>query len=294
LLIDEIENGLEPHRIRHLLNYLQNLLRKEPNPCGQAIMTSHSPTVVVELNVETLYVVRSNNGETTIKNVAKELQGTIRKVPESLLGQKVVVCEGKTEYGLCRSIQNYWVNQCSHQPLAYQGVVLVEGGGDDSPKRALELAQLGYATCLFVDGDKLKTLTPDIPTLQANCVSVFHWSDGFSTEQRVAMDLSWQSLLNAIILAKSNFGEESVLASTCYQLGKDIEKIGKEVEKWVENGISEGEIRIAFGKAAKEKGWFKRIDRGEDLGGIIVSDMANLKDKEIAMKLSEIEGWIYG
>ena len=47
-------------------------------------------------------------------------------------------------------------------------------------------------------------------------------------------------------------------------------------------------------KEKGEKGWFKRIDYGEDLGRLIIDDLPNLAGKETLRVLEQIEGWIYG
>ena len=298
LLVDEIENGLEPHRIRHLLRYLENLINKDPNASGQVIMTSHSATVIVALAVENLYVVRSQDGDTMVIRASSDLQGTVRTVPDSLLGQKIVVCEGKTELGILQSMESYWINTKAKEAFAYSGTVLVDGRGSDQSLRiSLELARLGYSVCCFIDGDKLKMLAENIKANKSIGVEIFHWTQDYATEDRLSLDFSWTRLKDMVNLAITNHGEESVYASICSQLGKSVNEIGRDLDTWRINGIMEKEIREAISKAStpkKDKGWFKRIDYGEELGELIVQDITNLQDKETASVLSKIEDWIYG
>jgi putative ATP-dependent endonuclease of the OLD family len=295
LLVDEIENGLEPHRIRHFLQYLQDLVNKNLDASGQVIMTSHSATVIVALAVENLHVVRSKDGDTTVTKASGELQGTVRKVPESLLGQKIVVCEGKTELGILQSMESYWISNKSKESFAYNGTVLVDGGGSDqSLKVASELARLGYSVCCFIDGDKLEILNKNIRTMESSGVSIFHWVQDFATETRITSDFTWDVLKDMIDLAVKNFGEESVYAVICNELGQQAIKIGKDLDTWLANGITEKEIRTAISKASIDKNWFKRIDFGEELGKLIIKDISNLRGKDTMSVLCKIEDWIYG
>lgn len=62
LLIDEIESGLEPYRLRTLINELRNRFEED----GQIIMTTHSPTSLVELTIEEIFRVKSSAGNVTV------------------------------------------------------------------------------------------------------------------------------------------------------------------------------------------------------------------------------------
>lgn len=294
LLIDEIEHGLEPHRLRHLLQYLQKSINKDPDKAGQVIMTSHSATTIVELSAETLYIARSTNGETIVNNVPQNLQNIVRKVPEAFLGLKVVVCEGKTELGILRAIEDYWITQKNREPLAHNGAVLVYGEGDGFQNTALGLANLGYETCCFADGDKLDELNPSLDDLRSKGISTFHWSKPHATEQVLANELSIAALKKMIALAIEIRGEQSVYGTIQNTFSAENRSKNNDIDEWLANGVAEGDIRKAVGEAAKEKGWFKRINCGEDLGKLIIDDLPNLSGKETATILEQIEGWIYG
>jgi len=294
LLIDEIEYGLEPHRIRHLLKYLQKLINNNPDKSGQVIMTSHSSISIVELSAENLYVVRSANGETFVKNVPQNLQDIVRKVPDALLGVKAVICEGKTELGILRIVEDYWINQKNRESLAHNGIVLIHGGGDGAPRIALELTNLGYTTCFFADGDKLNQLNPSIEELLANGVNVFHWTAPNSIEQILANELSWDALKKMVELGVEAKGEQSIYETIGNKLGKTNLLSSTNMEDWLSKDISKEDIRRIIGEIAKTKGWFKRIDLGENLGKLILKDLENLSGKETARLLEQIESWIYG
>lgn len=104
-LIDELELGLEPHRIRGLLRNLKATQQ-------QVITTTHSAVVLRELTVteNELYVCRIDaNGNLEIKSLADVpgCQGPIRSNAEAFLGKKVIVCEGQTEVGCLRALDSY-------------------------------------------------------------------------------------------------------------------------------------------------------------------------------------------
>jgi putative ATP-dependent endonuclease of the OLD family len=102
-LIDEIEHGLEPHRIARLLKYLKT--PKGPNDFAppQIFMTTHSPVAIRELTAPDIFAVRSVAGVTIVTSVslaAKDLdtaQRHLRGTPEAFLARKILVGEGSLQ-----------------------------------------------------------------------------------------------------------------------------------------------------------------------------------------------------
>jgi putative ATP-dependent endonuclease of the OLD family len=82
ILIDELEHGLEPHRIIRLLG---SLGAKEDDPPLQVLMTTHSPVVLRELSGHQLFVVRAATDKHEVRSVgtADDIQGTIRLFPDA-------------------------------------------------------------------------------------------------------------------------------------------------------------------------------------------------------------------
>ncbi len=67
-LIDEVEHGLEPHRIARLLKYLTASAGMDATvSLPQIFMTTHSPVVIRELNATDIFSVRSVDGTTTLR-----------------------------------------------------------------------------------------------------------------------------------------------------------------------------------------------------------------------------------
>ena len=297
LLVDEVEQALEPHRLRHVIRIL-----RPPEPddgtSNQTFMTTHSSISIVELNAFELCVVRSANGHTTVQQVDISLQGTMRKTPEALLGQKIIVCEGNTEHGVCRAFDRAWSAEPDGVPWAFIGVVPVvptSGGGSQSPKIALELAKLGYPVSFLCDSDI--EFTPDETELRKNRVLVIQWAENSSIEQRICNDLPISVLDEIVDLAvecSDSQNRQSILDAIGSRLELQSGQLKGEISDWTGRDFQEGEIREAIGISAKSTGWFKRTNRGEKLGELIYPHLATIPDSDLAIKFRELKEWVNG
>lgn len=302
VLIDEVEHGLEPHRLRHLIRVLRpaTYLRIDADHghattrSGQVFMTTHSSVAVVEAAAAEIYVVRSVAGTTSISQVPDGLQATIRSSPEALLGEKVIVCEGKTEYGLCRAFDAFWATQHDGKSLAYLGVVPVvgESSGSNAPKVAMDLAALGYEVAFLGDSDV--PIAPSEAELNAAGIRVIQWSDGRSVEERISLDLPWHAIQELANKAIDFKGQQSVRDALVSRLTKGAPPGGLDLSQWLDGSLTEDDIRTAFGFAAKKGGWFKRIDLGEELGRFVVTHLPEMSDTDTSDKIGELSEWAYG
>jgi ABC-type transporter Mla maintaining outer membrane lipid asymmetry ATPase subunit MlaF len=132
VLVDEVEHGLEPHRIRQALKFLRDSVRSGNARVGQVIMTTHSAISIVELVCSQLTIARRENAAVVLQVPATVLQPLIRRIPEAFLGRSVLVCEGKTEVGLLRGMRDRWAANHDGEPLEAHGVVLVDGNGKEA------------------------------------------------------------------------------------------------------------------------------------------------------------------
>jgi len=280
-LVDEVEHGLEPHRIRSLVR----TLRPEQGR-GQIIMTTHSPVVIQELDASRLRIVRSVDGETKFISAMPSLQGVIRAASEALLGRKVVVCEGKTEVGVCRAFDQFWSETQGKEGFAYLGVVPVEGGGAEAPQRAVDIRKLGYDVCFLGDSDR--EFVPDTAAMQADGIDVLLWADGKSIEERIACDLPWEGVLDVVALAAEEYGEQSMRGSITHRLGGNAALVQGDFRTWQDSQP----LRDAIGLAAKSAGWFKRIDTGARLGEIVCRYIECIAGTDLAQKITSLRQWI--
>ena len=184
VLVDEVEHGLEPHRIIQFLNALG---AKDSEQSLQVFMTSHSPVVVRELGLMPLTIVRRGKDGPILKRAGDhpELQGTSRLFPEAFLAKCILVCEGATEVGFVRGIDP-WCDAKGKGTLHAAGACLVDGGGggDQMLSRAQAFCTLGYRSALFRDDDKRPAEAKEIDfQLDGGCV--FTWREGKKIEVEI-------------------------------------------------------------------------------------------------------------
>lgn len=290
-LIDEIEHGLEPHRIRRVLQILREAT--DDGEPGDVLLTTHAPVVVQELVVGQLRIVRSKDGITQVIAIPDALQPIARKRSEAFLARNIVVCEGRTEIGFCRRLDRHWAETGSSFGLA--GIALADGGGTEAPKVAEEFAQLGYGVVLLGDSDQ--PLQPDQQALESAGVVVLLWTGGVSLEQRIALDCPWAGVAAVVEMAMRQWGEESVRDAVRSRLGGQHVWIEGSPSNWSQR-IPERELRTAIGLAAKEArggdGWFKRVDLGEELASVVLQYLNALGDTDLGRKIVALRQWAHG
>jgi putative ATP-dependent endonuclease of OLD family len=161
-LIDEVEHGLEPHRIARLLKYLgAKAVDDGKRAPSQIFMTTHSPVVIRELRAADIFAVRCSGGATEVRSVAstagdpktirghvllRRIQGHLRRSPEAFLARKVIVGEGRTEQGLLRGLDAFWSTDGKRDSFALHGAMAIDGGGNAQAMAIAEyLLTLGYS-----------------------------------------------------------------------------------------------------------------------------------------------------
>ena len=249
-------------------------------------MTTHSPIVIQELDGSCLRIVRSVDGETKLVGVSASLQGVVRAASEALLGRKVIVCEGKTEVGVCRAFDRFWTERQGKEAFAYLGIVPVYGEGSSSPQRAINVRKLGYSICFLGDSDR--PLVPDPAAMEAEGIRVLLWGDRMSLENRIVQDLPWEGVIAIATMAFEERGEQIVRGTVAQQLGVNAALIQGDLYAWQDSQ----ELRKAIGDAAKTAGWFKRIGSGERLGEVVCRYIELIPDTDLAQKMAELRGWI--
>ena len=285
-LFDEVEFGLEPHRITRVIKHVREDQR------GQYFLTTHSPTVLRELTVKELYVVHSRGGVVQIISAAKdgveqlEVQGKIRSSTEAFLAKKVVVCEGATEVGFVRGFDDHQVGK-GKDPLSYHGVALLDARGASKIKDlAKAFKSLGYDVSVLADADAEDQFSiAAAAELVKLGVPVNVWSDKFSLEERAFQDLPWDSVLASLKLARDELG----FAGHNQVRAKFQEALGQELEMWSESA----KLRTAIGAAAKKGGWFKDTTRGDQWFKAVspaFNDAAFLKTN-LALELEALWTW---
>lgn len=250
-LFDEVEFGLEPHRITRLIKHVKEDKR------GQYFLTTHSPIVLRELTVKELYIVHNTGGLVQIISAAKEgleehqMQGKIRSSTEAFLAKKVVVCEGATEVGFLRGFDDLQVAKMK-DPFSFHGVALVDAGGGSKVKAlAKAFKSLCYDVSVLADSDAEDQFSrADEEELVKLGIPVQVWSDKLSLEERAFQDLPWGCVLTSVKLAQDELG----FAAHDQVRSKCQGRLEKDIGSWVDSP----DLRTAIGVAAKRSGWFKR------------------------------------
>jgi len=304
LLIDEIENSLEPFRLRHLIRQI----RPRDGDRHQVFFTTHSSIAVEECKAHELYIVRSLNGKTTVLEVEPEFQKVVRSSSEAFLARKIIVCEGKTEEGLLIGLdQNFWSVKHQNTPALYKFVNMAEagsvpilGGGDESPCKAQEFGKLGFDVLFFGDSDKVDKLKPSVDELTQQKILVVlckpEGDKGLFIEQRLCLDLSIEGLEKYVGLACELSEDPPNIWDSIYQACPHNTLRKSRDFRDLLSDIGEDSLRQVIGEISGKgpKGWFKRRDKGEKLGELL-SKFLPLMDsqKPTALMLSELEKWCY-
>jgi energy-coupling factor transporter ATP-binding protein EcfA2 len=265
-IIDEFEQGLEPHRIRRLLRVLRGR-RPEGDELssGQLIVTTHSPAVLQELESPEVAVTRrSADGAVTVRNLPTAVGYILKRTPQALLARKVIVAEGATEVGFCQALDEAWATETGGS-FGYRGVVVVDGMGGTQPAEISgHLAALGYDVALLIDADAKAKLS------KAAGAQILAWPQGLCTEQCLANDLPDAAIIRMAARADER-GGRGVRDALADRLGAArTELFDGDPASWVTaRGV--GAFRTAFGDLAKAKNheWFKTREQGALLGALV-------------------------
>lgn len=288
LLIDEIENGLEPYRIRSLINQF----RIKRGKLGQIIITTHSPVVISEAKLDELMFVNSKEGITTVKNLEvgsdKDFfQKQIRSNADSYLAKRLIVCEGKTEIGFIRALDNYF-DKIGKGRIAYHGVGTFLGNGKSVIRNAEILQECGYDVCVFMDSDIVEEEN-DKEDARKRGIKVFDWDNSNSIEEQVFSEATNKVILKLFEIVVEEKGAQSVLA----QINNG--KIQLSGDKLIITEKLSIEERKNIGSVAKNNkhGWYKRIDLGEKLGDVVFNNLEEFSmDKTVHKIVEQIKEWI--
>lgn len=265
VLADELEYGLEPHRITR---FLGSLGAKETQPPLQAFLTTHSPVALRELSGAQLFVVRHTPEGHVVQSVGtdNDIQSTIRLYPEAFLASSVIVCEGASEVGFLRGLDLHRVS-LGLPSLAALGVALVDCGGGTAERpyeRGNVFLRLGYRVMVVRDAD-----TAPSPAIEQAFVAsggrFTAWRDGFALEDEFFHSLPVDACLGLIKYAWEL--HETLVNS---HLGTISNNTVNTDSIWAEAGaavpVLSAATRGVLGRASRirKAGWFKSISWMEE------------------------------
>jgi len=279
ILIDEIEQGLEPDRAKFLAKKLKD------NNKGQVFITTHSSNVLVELDAKDIFLIRKSKPSLFTFN--EDFQGTIRKNPEAFFAKKVIVCEGATEIGICRALNEHLIS-IGEKSLSFLGIALADGTGSSFIKYSENFNEAGFDVCVFCDSDD-EGINNKKQSLKDAEISVVDCEDNNAIEQQLFNDLPWEKVKLLLDYAIEEKTEQSISALT----KKTIAELKNE---------DSTEIREVLGKESKgykdeetkkkRDGWYKRIDHGEYIGKLWFESLDEITGKKLKSQYKELVNWI--
>lgn len=299
-LVDEIEHGLEPHRIARLLKYLlvppASDTASADAPAPQIFLTTHSEVVLRELSAPNIHAVRCNDGHTQVRSVesaaeAGAAQRHLRSAPEAFLARRILIGEGRTECGLLRGLDVLWI-AAGLDSFALRGAVAIDGGGVPAAVTLTKhLQDLGYECLALLDSDAPPSLA-DVTAAETAGAVVLLWPDVCSTEERIFLDVPWSVVQDLVAYASSCHTADSIIAginARCAQLG-----FAALLDLSMPKTLDTLPFRRLLGVAAKanRKAWFKSIDHGEAIAGIVYPCLNQIATTPLAVGIQRVRDWI--
>jgi hypothetical protein len=291
VLVDELEHGLEPHRIIRLLG---SLGAKEAPPPQQVFATSHSPTVLRELSHTQLTILRTDFlDETSALTPAEEVQGTLRLHPEAFLAPSVLICEGATEVGFVRGL-DYHCQTHDKVSLHATGVALVDcdGGDADRPYRLGSAFQsLAYRVGVFRDDDLARNGQRQ-QTFEQRQGQTFTWDSGQDIEAALMLNGNDGVLLKLVDLAvqlhdaqfvNDHIGSASGGAHTLQSIRISLAS---------QSPIALADRQMLARAAGGRRGWFKTVRHMEAAAYQIVGpDFASFSP-DFQARVNRLMAWV--
>jgi putative ATP-dependent endonuclease of OLD family len=291
ILVDELEHGLEPHRIIRLLG---SLGAKEKQAPLQVFMTTHSPVALRELSGNQLFVVRRtpDGHKVLVLGTSDDIQSTIRLYPDAFLATSVIVCEGACEVGLLRGLDQFRVAN-EEVSISAHGVALVDCGGGEPDRpftRASAFRALGYRVAVLRDDDVHPT-----PAIQASSAAAggkeFSWGTGRTLEDTLFLSLSEAAVYKLLDKAIDLHGKD-LIDDHIKSASKNSKSLGVIQSEQIFSQI-EDESRSVLGKAARTKkaGWFKSVSWMEEPAREIVGPDLPNADSDFVDRINNVIHW---
>jgi hypothetical protein len=301
VLVDEIEHGLEPHRIIGAIAQLkadQAASAVEGKPVGQVLMTTHSDVALAEAGIAALRVVqtsRPGRSTTLTRPVAPHpIHALMRFTPRALFARRILVTEGNTEIGMLLGIRENWPARHSGKPIEQLGVAIADGNGEQTCSMALALDSLGYHTAIYRDSDTALSVE-NIAALAAAAIPVFEYGAGLNTEQAIFSAASDGLVQELLIYARAERGDDFIdnnLATKIDDL--DLATIRDDFMGWdLCSKLNGPQLRVAIAEVAVRKKWFKDQRIGRSLAPMVWRIATDAPTSPLARALAGAEAWLY-
>ena len=285
MLIDEVEQGLEPDRVKQAVRSLNE------HHAGQIFITTHSRDAITELGSDPLLFLLKDKETDVIEQRPfdcshENLQKTIRACPEAFFAKKVIICEGTTEVGICRAMDK-WRRSKGKKQMSFNDCAYVDATGSNLDVRVDEINSVEIKTSLFCDSDR-DDINKKKESWKTLGVSIFDCKEPLCLEQQVFKDLPWNCVKALLQYAKDNNPDSFDSAFSDY--------ISNPVNEWVDGKTLRDKIILEFkpkSGTSSGKKWFKAIHHGEAFGDIIFNHFDQIdSDSKLKKSLTGLSDWI--
>lgn len=301
MLVDEIEHGLEPHRIIGSIAQLKADQAKavdELKPVGQVLMTTHSDVALAEASANCLRVVQTvrPGRQTTLKNPSSPdpIQALMRFTPRAFFARRVLVTEGNTEIGMLLGIRENWPIRHAGKPIEQLGVAIADGNGEQACSMALALHSLGYLTAIYRDSDTALSAINQT-ALASVAIPVFEYGNGLNTEQAIFSAASDEQVQELLDYARAERGEDAIDNNIDIKVPDlTLTTIRGPFNTWCLNCELDGpQLRDAIAEVTARKKWFKDQRIGRGLAPTVWRIATDDPESPLAQTLALAEAWLY-
>lgn len=264
-IVDEIERGLEPYRLRKLIGVISA-------GDGQTFITTHSPVAITCSEQAQLWYLDGSGSIGALPH--DKIAAQQRRDPETFLARVAVIAEGSTEVGFLRFLLE---KAFGSEPLDH-GVRVCDGQGNTA---TLDLLETLSASGLLFAGlaDNEGTNSGRWEALKQALENRLHqWPDG-CTEQHVIAGVA-DDKLSELLKGTDRELDGNRLRTLADRLGVQDKQLSSIEQALANQGKTLRQLIIAAATGSKEgapageekawKGhsrhWFKSEDGGRELG----------------------------
>lgn len=312
VLVDEIEHGLEPHRILGAISQLklgQETSRKLGKPAGHVLMTTHSDVALGEAGPEALRVLIANRASRTVKVASSDpIEGMlklIRFTPRALFSRRIMVCEGNTEIGLLMGLRERWPADHGGLPIEHRGASIVDGNGAEASSMALNIAKLGFTVAIYRDSDDPLSAKQTAALAEAD-IQVFEYGRGLYTERAIFEAANDDQVQKILDYAREERGEAFINDNLVAKVPNMVKAtVRASFDLWPIIIESDGaQLRTALSEVAsgkafedakdkKSKSWFKDQVRARGIAPIVGDIAQSNPTSPLSQTLKMVEEWLY-
>jgi putative ATP-dependent endonuclease of the OLD family len=173
-VVDEIERGLEPYRVRKLVEFLQR-------EHAQSFVTTHSPVAIAVATRGHLWFLDANGNMGPL--LADQIKNQQQRDPQTFLARLSVICEGSTEVGFLAAL----LERAISSTFRDHGIHVADGNGNHATLELLEClsaARLNFAGLADNDGTHTGRWTALRTAMGAR---LFQWADGSPETNLIAL-----------------------------------------------------------------------------------------------------------